>query len=167
MAGSNTRLIVRTHRRKDGSVFPADIAGRVFDLQGRLVRLAAVRDMSERARTELALRESEERFRSLLETTRDVLYRVDLRTGRDDYISRSAQTMVGFSVDELMAMDAEASLSLVHPDDVPALRRAMKATLETGEGEGGVPPADQSRRLPLAVESHDGGHRRGRRCPVP
>ena len=49
----------------------------------------------ERAKAQRAQRESEERFRSLLETTRDVLYRVDLETGHYDYISPSAQRTVG------------------------------------------------------------------------
>ena len=46
--GETLTVTRRKHRRKDGSAFPVEITGRTFDLRGRQVRIAAVRDMSER-----------------------------------------------------------------------------------------------------------------------
>jgi len=43
--------------------------------------------------------------------------------------------VVGFSPDELMAMDVETSLSMIHPDDMPAMRSALARLEDTGKGE--------------------------------
>jgi PAS domain S-box-containing protein len=55
--------------RKDGSRFPAEVRGRNMPYRGRMVRVIAVRDITERKQAERALRESEERFRRLSEAT--------------------------------------------------------------------------------------------------
>lgn len=46
-------------RRQDGSTFEAEITSRDFPWEGRVVRVAAVRDLSERQKTERAIRERE------------------------------------------------------------------------------------------------------------
>ncbi|MFH1010569.1 MAG: PAS domain S-box protein [bacterium] len=55
--------------RRDGSAFPVEVVGKVCRYRGRLVRVAALRDILERKKAEKALRESEERFRSLSEAS--------------------------------------------------------------------------------------------------
>ena len=64
-----------------------------------------------------------------------VIYRLNAQTAHYEYISPSAETVVGFSPDELMELDVEASHKMIHPDDLPAMQ-AMVARLEdTGYGE--------------------------------
>ena len=46
---------VRNHRKKDGSEFTVEITGRYFDWQGRSVYIIAVRDITERIKSEEAL----------------------------------------------------------------------------------------------------------------
>ena len=87
-------------------------------------------DVSEHRRADEALRTSEARFRSVLENSRDVIYRVNVQTGHYDYISPSVETVVGFSPNELASMDVETSQAMIHPDDAPAMRDAV-ARLET------------------------------------
>jgi PAS domain S-box-containing protein len=87
-------------------------------------------DVSEHRRADEALRASEARFRSVLNDSRDVIYRVNVQTGRYEYVSPSAEAVVGYSPDELMAMDVEESQAMIHPDDAPAMRAAV-ARLET------------------------------------
>lgn len=54
--------------RKDGSVFEAEVRGRSIPFQGRMVRIAAVRDITERKRTEAILRQSQEFLQAALDS---------------------------------------------------------------------------------------------------
>jgi PAS domain S-box-containing protein len=124
-------------RRPDGS--QADVLVSATALRGAedktigcVVNLVEITDLS---RAQQALAESEARFRSVLDESRDVIYRLNVQTGRYEYISPAAEAVVGFSVDELMAMDGEASLEMIHPDDVPAMQAAGARLLATGKAD--------------------------------
>ena len=114
-----------------------ELEKRVIERTSQLA--AANRDLAaecdERRQVEDALRESEEQFRSVLDNSRDCIYRVNLQTRRYEYISPYAEKVVGFSPDELRAQDAEAGLAMIHPDDVPAMRAALARLEETGEAD--------------------------------
>ena len=99
-------------------------------------RLAlAVADISDRAIAENNLRESEARFREVLENSRDCIYRLDARTGRFDYISPAAERITGYSTREMEALDATAALALVHPDDRSGLAETLGHADTTGHAE--------------------------------
>jgi PAS domain S-box-containing protein len=124
-------------RRPDGS--QADVLVSATPLRGAedktigcVVNLVEVTDLS---RAQQALAESEARFRSVLDESRDVIYRLNVQTGRYEYISPAAEAVVGFSVDELMAMDGEASLATIHPDDAPAMQAAGARLLADGKAD--------------------------------
>ena len=51
-----TRVPVRFHRKKDGTVFPVEITGRHFTWRGREVHIAAIRDITERLQAEEEIR---------------------------------------------------------------------------------------------------------------
>ncbi|HOF88761.1 MAG TPA: PAS domain S-box protein, partial [Armatimonadota bacterium] len=70
------------------------------------------REVLERREAEAALRESEERYRSLVELTPDIIYRLH-EDGTIAYIS-SAISQLGYNPDELIGMPFE---ELIHPDD--------------------------------------------------
>jgi PAS domain S-box-containing protein len=89
-------------------------------------------DITEYKRAKEALQESEERFHSILDNSQDIQYRVNMKTGQYDYISRSSENISGYTTDDLVLLDFERSLLEVHPDDLPAIRAELARMGETG-----------------------------------
>lgn len=82
-----------------------------------------------------ALRQSEERFSTVLDNCRDCIYRYNLQTKRYEYASRSVKQILGFSPEEMLAKDLEACLAMIHPDDRGAVLAALARVEETGSAE--------------------------------
>jgi len=76
MAAGDPVTFETRHRRKDGTSFPVEIRVGQFDQVGRRY-LCLVRDITERKRAEDELRESEERFRTLVQFSFDVYWESD------------------------------------------------------------------------------------------
>lgn len=85
-------------------------------------------------RTLQALRESEERFRQFAENSHDVIWIVDRRSGRTEYVSRAFAEIWGRPPEDLVEGRIE-HLATVHPKDREAAAAAFARTLE-----GGPPP---------------------------
>jgi len=90
--------------------------------------VVTAQDLSAVRAAEEGLRESEERFRLIAETIREVFYVFDLGGPRLDYVSPAYEELWGRSRESLH--DAPLSfLDGVHPDDQPAVKDAMRRQL--------------------------------------
>jgi PAS domain S-box-containing protein len=88
------------HRRKDGSTFPCECSVRAADIEGQKLVIATFRDISERKASELALRESEERFRLFTEVGFEGVLVHDEGVIVD--LSPAVARMGGYTVEELI-----------------------------------------------------------------
>ncbi|MBM4372858.1 MAG: PAS domain S-box protein, partial [Deltaproteobacteria bacterium] len=109
--------------RRDGSTLPVEICGRPLRAGDRVMRMAAVRDISRRRATEDALRESEERYRTLLELAPDGVLVLDME-GTVVSANRRAGEILAYAEEELTGL---ALGDLVHPDEAPGLPAALGA----------------------------------------
>jgi two-component system, sensor histidine kinase and response regulator len=82
-----------------------DFISKPFDRMELQIRLASLLEMKD---TQEALRNSEEKYRTLVETAQDLIWTVDLDL-RYTYVSPSITKVLGYTVDEFMS---------VHPLDV-------------------------------------------------
>ena len=81
----------------------------------------------DRARTEDALRKSEEHFRSLIDNASDIVTILS-EDGIFRYTSPSAQRLLGYAPSELLERNA---FEFVHPDDLPVVAEALARAVQT------------------------------------
>ncbi len=85
-----------------------------FIENGNLIRAWGVqRDVTEHKRAEEALRERDDMIRSLVDTSRDWIWSVDLK-GVHTYSNPAVETILGYSPEEIVGV---ASIDLIHEDD--------------------------------------------------
>ena len=89
---------------KHGERTPVELGISLTKYQNETAIAVAVKDITERRRAEAALRESEERYRTILENTQEGYYEVDL-SGNLIFFSDALCRILGYSRDELMGMN--------------------------------------------------------------
>lgn len=116
--------------RKDGDVFPVyERTSVVKDNDGSPVAVVSVlEDVSIRKRLEQAVRESEERYRTMVETATSAIIAVDI-DGKVSMFNPSAEEMFGYSRDEMIGNDISPLIPEKYRDD---LDNGISGFLETG-----------------------------------
>jgi len=94
------------------------------------------REIEERKRVEEALRESEQRFRQVLELSSDLIYRLDFESRTYDYVSPSVLRLSGFTEKEFAALGIHGIRHRVHPEDWPEFKRKLEEALEPRSDDG-------------------------------
>jgi len=93
------------HRKKDGGVIDVEITSEIFYFDGRRTRVAIGVDVTERKRAERALRESEQRFRSVIQNLREAV----LITDHNDIIvlaNARVRDVLGYDPGDLVGKNA-------------------------------------------------------------
>jgi PAS domain S-box-containing protein len=86
---------LRHHRKKDGTQFPVEINGRFFMSGTRSVHVEAIRDITIRIQAEATLRESNERFRTVMDSLDAFVYVADMKTHEILFLNQTGKKIWG------------------------------------------------------------------------
>lgn len=113
--------------KKDGARFHIEASVTHFMFQKQEFTVIIVRDISERKRTQQAIKESEERYRSITENLDDFFWTAERFKGqmKTIFYSAAVEKMTGYSQTELLE-DSKLFLKMIHPDDFPDVKDDLK-----------------------------------------
>ncbi len=111
--------------RADGTEFPIEASISQAPLGNRKIFTVILRDITERARAEEALRRSEAKFRVIVETSHDGIVFYDAEAVIR-YRSPSFRQISGFTDEELVG---RSGFETVHPDDLARVRQTWTQVL--------------------------------------
>ena len=108
-----------TLKRKDGTRFPAELTTSVFkDRDGRERTSMIIRDITDRKRMEEAVRESEAKYRTLVDQS---LQGIVIAHGPSPphlvFANPTMAKILGYTPDELTSLSPKETEGLVHPED--------------------------------------------------
>src|ERR687885_698355 len=124
--GANLDLVAR---RSDGSAFPVEISLSPLRTAEGLRTTAIIRDISDRRRTEQALRQSEDRFAKIFQTSPAAISMSTLAEGRIFDVNACFLDLTGYRRDELVGRTTVELGLWVDPAHLDALLQFSKQLL--------------------------------------
>ncbi len=114
-------------KAKDGSVIETSMSAHIiFGNTGEPTGVEGVlRDITERKRTEEALKESEEKYRDLVENLTEVIYALNPK-GKILYVSPAVKSLIGYAPKEI---EGQSFAGLIHEDDLPQASKRIQKIL--------------------------------------
>lgn len=126
-------LMITDERRADGTQIW--IEGHyipLFNEAGKFIgHFGIQRDITERKKAEEALRQSEERYRIAAENTGQLIYDLDIASGKIHWVGAIEQVS-GFLPEEFARIDLSTWESMIHPEDRPKAIQALHESIQNG-----------------------------------
>ena len=119
---------LQLHQQDGNVIWVRDVFQVVRDRDGQILYFeGSLENITERKQAELALRESEEKYRLLVENIPNVVWTTD-NDGVTTYISPIIDRIYGYTQDEIYK-NPDLWFERIHPDDVVKVKEAFEATL--------------------------------------
>jgi PAS domain S-box-containing protein len=139
--------------KADGGALPIEVSATTTVIDGELATIAFLRDISERKRMEDTLLEKERIHHLLIENLSDVICSMDLNL-HCDYVSPSATSMFGFTVEEAISRSGSGSMrDSMSPASLAIANNAVRELLASNDLQDERPA---SATLELEIEHKDG-----------
>jgi len=160
-----TRQYELAYEKKDGSKVDVEVNVSRIEYEGKSASLVFVRDITERKTMEDELRESEERFRSLVELSPDVIMTFNF-AGFVTSVNPAIEKLSGYSPDELEGRHF-SKLGYFRAQDIPRYTRIVNSVIR-----GRIPspiefPYNHKDGTPKWAEAHLGyDYKKGKRVGI-
>jgi PAS domain S-box-containing protein len=122
-------VLETVHRAKDGRIYPVEVRANYLEFGGREYDCAFARDITERKRTEDALRASEERFRTMADQA-PIMIGVTNEKGEITFLNQAWLDFRGRTLEEEAGWNWAEE---VHPEDRDRVVTAMQSAIERRE----------------------------------
>jgi PAS domain S-box-containing protein len=130
--GHNHKKTLETKAlRKNGTKFPIELSVTTLEIKDKKHILGIVRDISERQRMEMTLREAEKRYHALFDKAPLGIMLID-KTGTAVEFNEEAHRQLGYSREEFAKLNVSDYEVIETPEDV---RGRMKKVLREGKDE--------------------------------
>src|SRR5882672_703782 len=134
--GDDTSSVYETEIiTKAGGHLPLELSSRLIYQAGRPVGVQGIaRDISARKGAEEALKDSEEKFRSIVETTNEWIWAIDLE-GNHTYTNPAIEHILGYKTEEILGANV---LDFVHQDDREEFEGLLAQLISEKRGWSGL-----------------------------
>lgn len=132
---SGALMIESVHRRKDGSTFPVEVNMKWVWLDRDYI-VAVVRDISERKKSEAALRSSEERLRACIDHTPNVAVQWYDADGRVLFWNSASESIFGWAKEDAVGRKIEELIQT--SEEADEFRKTLRLASETGKPIGPI-----------------------------
>lgn len=125
ITGKTIRLVRRQIKHKNGEMIIVEINGSPLIKEGKIIGTQGiVRDITERIKVEKALRESERKYRTLVERANDGI--AILQDAKLIFLNKQVAEMLGYNVEEMFDTFFK---DYIHPDDFPLTLNRYQARM--------------------------------------
>lgn len=121
--------------KKDGTEFPIEVSPSALQIKGKWCSVGIIRDITKRKEDEDTLRESELRYRSLVESFSDIVFITDY-TSRMMYANPALKEQTGFTAGDFQFPQEENPL--IHPDDADRVAKFIAEFVASNKQTSGV-----------------------------
>jgi len=153
MQSDQRQIFETSHTTKDGRTFPVEVYSSLVTYQGKPAILSIARDITDRKQAEEELRESEERYRMIVERMSDIVWMTDMNL-RTTFVTPSLQMILGFTPEERVLQPIEEQMT---PDSLSYASNLLAE--ELADEEGGEVDPDRTKTVELEYYHKDGSTR--------
>ncbi|MDD1749443.1 MAG: PAS domain S-box protein, partial [Methanothrix sp.] len=122
-------------RKADGTTIWVRSKGSAYrQSDGRVSVFGTTCDITKQKEANEALRESEEKYRRLIENSHDIIYSFT-PDGVFTFVSPGCSALLGYQANQVIGKSFQ---QFVHPDDIVRCMEFMRAVVETGQRQTGI-----------------------------
>lgn len=130
------------HCKKDGTVIDVEINSHIITWLGRPAKFVLAKDITQQKaaqyelqQIEAQLRQSKHFIEQVISHSPQLLYIFDPITGKNVYLNRQSEEILGYTPEEIEQQGTQFLLDVLHPDDLPLLKRNLKHWQNAVDGE--------------------------------
>ncbi|MFI5295260.1 MAG: PAS domain S-box protein [Thermodesulfovibrionales bacterium] len=120
-AGAQCNLFIFPHRLAGGEIKTVEVYTSPIEVNQKKLLFSIIHDITERKRAEDEIRESQEQFKALTESTSDWIWEVD-EEGRYTYVSPRIRDLLGYEPEEVVH---KTPFDLMPPEEAKRLRKTF------------------------------------------